>query len=103
MHPHMMCLSPKRPYGRRVTLSKSAVSLRLEKGYFVIYKNRLDNDVYILEITKTLSLLLKLLKNRYSFTKTVRLVSKHMPTSYQQLYPLLVQVRDDFYAKGILE
>jgi hypothetical protein len=103
MHPYVMRLSSRLPKERRVSLSKSAVSLRLEKGYFVIYKNRFDNEVYILEITKTLNTLLKLLKNRYPFTKTVRLVSKQVAISHTKLYPLLRQVRDDFYAKGILE
>ncbi len=103
MHPHTMRLSSNMPKNRKVTLSRSAVTLRLGQGYFVIYKNRLDNDVYILEITKTLNTLLKLLKNRYPFTKTVRLVSKQVAISYSKLYPLLRKVRDDFYAKGILE
>jgi len=103
MHPHRMRPSSKKSKERKVALSKTAVSLKLEKNYFVIYKNRFDNEVYILEITKTLSLLLKLLKNRYPFTKTVRLVSKQAAISYPKLLPLLRQVRDDFYAKGILE
>lgn len=103
MHPYMMRLSSRLAKGRRVSLSKTAASLRLEKSFFVVYKNRFDNEVYILEITKTLSLFLKLLKNRYPLSKTVHLVSKKLAIPYPKLLPLLRQVRDDFYAKGILE
>lgn len=103
MHPHTMRPSSKKSKERKVVLSKTAVSLKLEKEYYVLYKNRFDNEVYILEITKTLSLFLKLLKNRYPLNRTVRLVSKQAAISYPKLLPLLTRVRDDFYAKGILE
>lgn len=103
MHSHTMRQSSKIPKNRSVTLSKTAYSLRLGEKYFVIYKDRFDREVYILETTKTIYLLLKLLRNRYPFAKTLRLVSKQIAIAYPQLYPLLAQVRDDFYTKGILE
>jgi len=103
MHPYIMRKTTRKPKRRSLALSKTAVSLKLGDSYFVIYKNRFDNEVYILEITKILSIFLKLLRNRYSISKTVRLISMRVNIPYSKLFSLLIQAQDDFYAKGILE
>jgi hypothetical protein len=103
MHPYIMRKTTQKPKRKSLALSKTAVSLKLGNSYFVIYKNRFDNEVYILEITKILSIFLKLLRNRYSISKTVRLISMRVNIPYSKLFSLLIQAQDDFYAKGILE
>jgi|GEM_PF-6278093 len=103
MHPHTMRQTTRTSRERTLALAKTATSLKLGSSYFVIYKNRFDNEVYILEITKILSIFLRLLRNRYHIHKTVRLVSQRVNMPYSKLLPLLIQAKDEFYAKGIIE
>jgi hypothetical protein len=103
MHPHTMRQTTRKSNRRTLALSKTATSLKLGNDYFVIYKNRFDNEVYILKITKILSIFLKLLRNRYHTSKAVRLVSMRVNIPCSKLLPLLTQAQDDLYAKGIIE
>ena len=70
--------------------------------YILTYKNNDNYGVYYIQITETLYLFLKLLRNK-TIKKTIKLISNHKNIKYKDLEEILLPVVKNFATKGIIE
>ena len=69
--------------------------------YILTYKSIENFDIYYIQITKTMYLFLKLLRN-ITIKKAIKLISKHKNIKYKELEAILLPVVKNFITKGIL-
>jgi len=70
--------------------------------YILTYKDNDNYGIYYIQITETLYLFLKLLRNK-TIKKAIKLISKHKNIKYKELEEILLIAVKNFATKGIIE
>ena len=94
--------SRKISYTKSYRLSKNALVMKLNSEYILIYKNKYDNMVYHLSISKFLYYFFKYQRGNNTINKAIKFASKRSSINYNDAIKISNSTIVDFVYNGIL-